>query len=208
MQGKLDLERLNQSLVGRQSYPIQDHYQFIAQPMSIEDEEGSRVLMIRTVPLENLSESDEAKRQQWRYLIYKNSTGDILTARLSEEKVQAMLKSAGVTITPKPGLPAVETDERIPEREPKPQPNPNDAEFLKQHPELDPERTGKRMPEGVPPPSFTPSPEPPKSQPSAPVTMTQAPAVEAGPNWFLILVVLLVAIGAGVVLFRFFSKPS
>lgn len=135
-----NLDVVNSHLVGRQSYPIEDHYQFITQPLLLSYPVDGRVLMIRTVPLENLSEPDKTQRQRWRYLIYQNKKGDILSKRIAEKEVQNMLNSAGMKIIPKAGLPAVETDERIPGTEPTPQPNPADAAFLTQHPELDPSK--------------------------------------------------------------------
>lgn len=190
----VNLEKLNRNLRYRQSYPIQDHYEFVDKAMPFPNEEGilgegSQVLLIRTVPLENLSEPDLSKRQQWRYLIVRLKNGETISTRLSEKAVQAMLKRAGVVITPKPGLPAVETDDIIPEREPKPQPNPNDVEFLKQHPELDPSRNGTMS-----------------TQASELVKAVSQPSVksvtETKTSWWLILSGFIAIITSGVVAVR------
>jgi len=111
-----NVEALNRSLAGLPVYPLEDHYQFITQPLPLRGEEGSQVLLIRTVPLEK-NDPDSRKSRQYRYLVYRNSEGKILSIRMPEETVQEMLKKAGVTITPKPGLPATETEDRIPETE-------------------------------------------------------------------------------------------
>jgi len=186
-----NLDEVNRVLEGRQSYPIEDHYQFITQPLSLPYPVDGRVLMIRTVPLENLLEPDPAKRQQWRYLIYQNKKGDILSTRISEKDVQNMINSAGVRITPKAGLPAVETDERIPGTELTPQPNPADAPFLAQHPELDPSRKAPFLA-----PSFSATPLP-SSTPQHSPAKTEQLVVKEGPSlrlgWLYIFVVVVLA---------------
>ncbi len=138
-----DIAKVNKNLNYPQSYPIEDHYQFVAQPMFLPGAEGSRVLLIRAVPLQASSEIDENTDKQWRYVIYSDSKGNVLTTRLSENDVQAMFKKAGVTITPKAGLPTVESDEKIQRKEPKPTMNPADAAFLALYPQYDPRKNPK-----------------------------------------------------------------
>jgi hypothetical protein len=121
-----------------------------------------------------------------------------MTTYMVEERVQAMLKGAGVTITPKPGLPAVESEDRIPGTEPKPTANPNDAEYLKQHPELDPTRNGQTIESTPNPPPTVPAKAMPK--PAA------VPAEESGPDWFLILSSVAVVVLVGAVAFRVWKK--
>ena len=105
-----DIEYFNQRLIGRQSYPLQDHYQFITQPLPLIKNDEGQVLLIRTVPLGDRKQDPSKPPQLRRYLIYMQKTGDIVSIGMSEEDVQAMLKKASVTITPKPGLPEVEYD--------------------------------------------------------------------------------------------------
>jgi len=112
LRNDIDLEKLNQSLVGWAAHPIEDHYAFINQPLSLPDSEGSQVLLIRTVPLER-GTVEEGNRQQWRYLIVRRGDGRTVSVKLPEERVQTMLQKAGITITPKAGLPAIESAERL-----------------------------------------------------------------------------------------------
>lgn len=112
------LDKVNENLIGRQSYPIQDRYQFITQPMSFRGHgevtsEGSQVILIRTVPLEKVVGKDISQKRQWRYLVVRSKSGEISSVSLPEADVQAMLRASGVIITPKPSLPAVETDELV-----------------------------------------------------------------------------------------------
>lgn len=169
-----DLERINKSIAPRGMSPIQDRYQFISHALPYIDEKNSLVLLIRTVPLAERKRSEDEAPREWRYLIYHRPDGTVISTRLSESRVQQMLKNANVTITPKAHLPQVEYEDYLPGKEPKPQLNPADVEFLKQHPELDPAQTTKP---GT----------------SAQETTTQTPAVSSGPNWFLILCGLAVA---------------
>lgn len=108
-----NLDAINRSLVGRQSYPIEDHYQFMNQELPLLGLPGSQILLIRTVPLRKPYELYATKDRQWRYLVYRRSDGEILSSSMSEDAVEKTLQKAGVTITPKAGLPAVETDERV-----------------------------------------------------------------------------------------------
>lgn len=132
-----DLEFGNRTLVGRQSYPIQDHYEFISNPALVL-EDGSRVLFLRTIPLRRSAEPGGAIERQWRYLICQRKDGKILSLRIPENAIQTMLRNSGVSIVPKSGLPPIESDERQAGTEPLPQRNPADEQFLKEHPELDP----------------------------------------------------------------------
>jgi len=150
------IDHLNKSLIGLQSYPIEDHYQFVTSAMTFEDHgviQGSQVLLIRTVPLaepDQVGGNDTGK--QYRYLIYQDKEGRINDTRISENDVQSMLKKSGVTITPKAGLPAVETEQRQgPDTTHTRQPNPADAAFLAQYPEYDPSKNpdAKRPPQSL-----------------------------------------------------------
>lgn len=107
--GFYNLHGVDANLKGRQSYPIEDHYQFITQPMSLPDAEGSQVLLLRTLPLAHHDEGDKPPR--FRYLVYQRNDGKIIFTSLTEQEVQSMLHKSGVTITRKAGLPAVEDDE-------------------------------------------------------------------------------------------------
>jgi len=193
-----DLERINKSIAPRGTAPIQDRYQFLSQELPYIDEKDSRVLLIRTVPLSEKKTSEDQVPREWRYLIYQRPDGTVIPTRLSEIRVQEMLKNANVTITPKAHLPRVEYEDYVPGMEPKSTANPNDVEFLKQHPELDPTRKGQTN-ESTPLPTTRP-------QTSAPVTTAQAPAVESGSNWFLILGGVAVALVIGAVAFRVWKK--
>ena len=180
----LNLEKTNRELASRQSSVpqptfIQDRYQFITQPLWAISEE-SRVLIMRTVPLahlENLKKKQIPIEKQWRYVVLQNKEGNIRGTRLPEKEIQEMLKKAGMTITPKPGLPAVETNERMPGAELNPQPNPVDAAYLAQHSKLDPARI-----------AFSPTPA------TTPAKTEQLVPKEAPPStaWPYILAVVLV----------------
>lgn len=133
LRNDIDLEKLNQSIVGWAAHPIEDHYAFINQPLSLPDSEGSQVLLIRTVPLERGTVKKDTQ-QQWRYLIVRRKDGRTVSVKLPEARVQTMLQKAGITITPKAGLPAIESAEQLSGAVPQSQPNPADAEYLRQHP--------------------------------------------------------------------------
>jgi hypothetical protein len=135
-----DLESINKSIAPRGTAPIQDRYQFLSQKLPYVGENNSRVLLIRTIPLSEKQSSADEPPRKWRYLIYQRSDGSIESTRLPEDRVQEMLKGANVTITPKPQLPSVEYEDYLPGKEPRPQPNPADVQFLSKHPELDPSR--------------------------------------------------------------------
>lgn len=183
LRNDVDLEKLNQSVVGWAAHPIEDHYAFINQPLSLPDSEGSRVLLIRTVPLE-LGTVEKDNHRQWRYLIVRRQDGRMVSVKLPEASVQTMLQKAGITIAPKAGLPAVESAEPLSGAVPQSQPNPADAEYLRQHPELDP--TGARVVSApFPPPSATARP----IERSIPTPTSQA---QHYPSLFPILSVILI----------------
>ncbi len=113
-----NLKALDNNLLGRESYPLEDHYQFITQPMFLTDMgwsdlNGSQILLIRTVPLESKDAVGTGIQRQRRYVIYQRQNGEIGAISIPEQIVQTMLQKAGITITPKAGLPAVEDDEKI-----------------------------------------------------------------------------------------------
>lgn len=181
-----DVDQANKNLAGRQSYPIEDHYQFVAQPLQTLDG-NAQVLLIRTVPLQRLEDQthQENNSAQWRYMVTRSKNGVISSTRLPESTVQAMLQKSGVTITPKAGLPKLETDERIPGTEPTPQPNPADAAFLAQHPELDPSRKASS-----PTPSFSATPLPsltPQPSPAKPARPMEKEEPSSNLGWFYAL---------------------
>jgi hypothetical protein len=90
----------------KRSYSVIDRYEFIAQPMSsAELGEGSRVLLIRTVPKDEFSLWNPFQTIRWRVLIVLTKDGEVYSRRMSEDKVQDMLKASGVALHPKPGSP-------------------------------------------------------------------------------------------------------
>jgi hypothetical protein len=196
------LESVNYDLVGTSGYPLEDHYQFIAQPMVLPDMglsnlDGSQVLLIRTVPLASKADMDSANPQEWRYVIFQGKDGRISSATLSEKDIQLMLKTAGLTITRKAGLPAVEQYERIspPVRSPK-----QSLDESSKHPEF---RSGVST-AGTAPSSNQSS----SSQPTSPVAAlpTAVPQVspgnDAGIPWRLYgIVAFILAVLLGVAYF-------
>lgn len=134
-----------------QSYSLEDHYQFVTQLMPYIEgghvEDGSQVLLIRTVPLEGGAQlNPEIKNQKrWRYIIYKDSNGNILSSRASESDVKIMLDKSGVRLNRIPGLPEVETESLLPDKEKTHFVNSEEQEFLLQNPQFDPSRNSSEV---------------------------------------------------------------
>ena len=101
-----DLDAANKNLRGKPSYPLEDHYEFVAHPVPFPRNEGSEVAMIRTVPLQRAE-----GQPKWRYLIGRTKDGNLTVTHRSEDEVQTMFRQAGVPLpTPKAGLAAVEIE--------------------------------------------------------------------------------------------------
>jgi hypothetical protein len=208
---------MNKMLVGDGVCSFRDRYHFVTQPMPFRGSsagvpEGSQVLLIRSVPLVKGPQAIQGRQNQRRYLIYGTPNGRAEWTSVSEEEVQSMLTSAGVTLTPKLGLPAVETEERVSQRATQTA-NPADVEFLKLHPELDPLRkaTISTVPshEGpvAEPNSEVPSNANPAAQsPSAPLAVPVPAADEGGVSLWLIGGPLVLGLGVGVWLVRFAKR--
>ncbi len=93
-------------------YTLENHYDFITQPLPLPKYEGSQILLVRTVPLQ-----DAEGGALFRYLIVRTKDGYVSVIQLHEDKVKEMFENAGVSLpVPKPGLAAVET-ERLPSAE-------------------------------------------------------------------------------------------
>lgn len=108
----IDSDTLNKGMVMRYGYKIEDRYVFVTQPMSLDEQAGTQVLLIRTIPLQDRKPMLDGKYQRYRYLVYMFPDGSISCGWFTEKSVQKMLNKAGVTITPKPGLPEFEYDQR------------------------------------------------------------------------------------------------
>jgi hypothetical protein len=101
-----DLDAANKSLIGKPSYPLEAHYEFVNQKVAVPGYEGSEVIMVRTVPLQRAE--GEAK---WRYLVGQSKDGSMTATRMPEEEVRAMFQQAAVPLpAPRPGLPPVELE--------------------------------------------------------------------------------------------------
>lgn len=101
-----DVDYANKHLRGRPSHPLEDHYEFVPPGVSVEGFQGSEVILIRTVPLQ-----EAPNRPNWRYLIVRTKGGGMSVTRRSEDEVQAMFQKAGVSLPlPKPGLPPFEME--------------------------------------------------------------------------------------------------
>ncbi len=186
-----DVEYLNGNLIGRDGYPLEDHYQFITQPLPLLRDDEGQVLLIRTVPLGDRKQDPKKPLRLKRRLIYQRKTGDLVSIGMDEEKVQAMLKKAGITITPKAGLPAVEYDtlplDYVPPAE----------GTTKTHPRI------WHDPPMKDPPESPAAPTAPANQPKVSESVKPAPSPfeRSDHGWLVWLVVVLVAAGGAAWMF-------
>jgi hypothetical protein len=194
------IDAMNQGLRRAGLPPLQDRYEFVAQDLPyIFDsdsayEKGSRVLLIRTVPM-----AEEGSERQYRYLIYQRANGEIQSGILTEERVQQMLKQANMTITPKPGLPAVEYEGAGPSMDRNLRTN--GVTMVKPRAGVD----SVHNEQATHPTGATTSTSP--SRPSTPVgTSEQSAPAEAGPHWLLIGVAVVGALAVIVLAFRALKK--
>ena len=101
-----NLDSANKSLRGTPSYPLEEHYEFIEREVPYPGYEGSRVKMLRVVPLQRAD-----GQPKWRNLVIQTKDGNLTATRMSEEEVQTMFKQAGVPLpNPRPGQAAVEIE--------------------------------------------------------------------------------------------------
>lgn len=101
-----NLAAANKTLRGKPAHPLEDHYEFVAQPVPFPRYAGSAVVLVRTVPLQRAE-----GQPKFRYLIGRTKDDELNATRLPEEEVQAMFQQANVPLpTPKPGLPEVEIE--------------------------------------------------------------------------------------------------
>lgn len=108
-----NIELVNNNLARRKRAPLNERYRFVTQKISTLDERGL-VLLVRSIPLERIEidERGEEKRVRWRYMVTRGKDGIISATRVPEEEVQAIFQKAGVALpAPKPGEPAVETED-------------------------------------------------------------------------------------------------
>lgn len=92
------LQKINEErLKGTDVYPLQEHYVFVTQKISMLGYEEGELFLIRATPLTN-----SLTRNAGRYVISQDDQGGFKFAWLKEEKVQQMLAKAGVTELPKP----------------------------------------------------------------------------------------------------------
>lgn len=118
-----DLEAANKNLRGKASYPLQAHYEFINREVPYPGHDGSRVIMLRTVPLQRAE-----GQPKWRNLVVQTADGQLTATRRSEDEVQAMFRQAGVPLpTAKAGMAAVEI-EAMPSLDEPPESNPAGGE--------------------------------------------------------------------------------
>ena len=165
-----DIDALNRQMARRflSGYPLQDHYEFISKSISLgglrdyhpNDDDGSLVLLVRTVPLNRVVEAYQSKEPIIRYVVYRNKNGKIAVRGVSEQDIQVLLKNAGLTLMPNPRLPKVELDAPMPERE-----------FFKLHPESDPSRNVS-----------SPSHEGPLAEPASVIPKELQPSSNADPQ--------------------------
>lgn len=108
VRGVFNLDDANNTLhkAASAGFPLEDHYEFIAETVSYPGYEGSQILLARTVPLQRAK-----GKPKFRYIVTRSKDGTTASLHVPEEEVQAMFQKAGVPLpTPKPGLPAVEIE--------------------------------------------------------------------------------------------------
>jgi len=193
-----DLEKIDKALAGQPSSYIEDRYQFITQPLPTLDGKA-QVLIIRTVPLAHLDDLKEEPipiEKQWRYVVLKGTDGKLMGTRLPEKEIQKMLTQADVTITPKRGLAAVETDDRIPGTEVRHR-SAADIAYEAQHPELDPSKNA-----ATPPARPTTTHET-QHAPATAATPESSPVTEAQKQWPIWTAVIIAVLGIlAVIIYR------
>ena len=176
-----DLNATNKNLRSKPSYPIEDHYEFLSQTVPIPGNEGSEVVMIRTVPLQRAE-----GQPKWRYLVGRSKEGDLSATRLPEETVQSMFRQAGVPLpSAKARLPEVELEFMPHLNEPiESTPSDRKSADVKHSPSAFPSSAGHTLPQTSP-------------VPATPVAQTPAVASERRASvwpWLVgILILVLVA---------------
>lgn len=101
-----NLNAANRSLRGESSNTLESRYEFTVQSVLLPGLDASRVVLIRTVPLQRAN-----GERKWRHLIARSTTGDFTATRRTEEEVQAMFQHAGVPPPrPKDGVPSTEIE--------------------------------------------------------------------------------------------------
>jgi hypothetical protein len=89
----LDFDPINKGLPDYKEYPLQERYSFINQPVSLLGKSKSRIILVRTSPVQLYGNADP----EGRFVVYReeNKTSKI---KLPESKIQEMFKASGVSV--------------------------------------------------------------------------------------------------------------
>lgn len=187
-----NLGEKNEGMIRRYGYKLEDRYEFITQPMPVYGELGTQVLMIRTLPLKDRKPMLDGSYQLYRYIVYQYPSGNISGSWIPEEIVQKTLKTAGVIVTPKSGLPEFEYDKHPLDYVPP-------ADGIDRLDPVVPPKASSASPSESPPSPVSPL------KPTLPAQIVFTVTAPASRSWIIWLLAVITAL---VVCWRLLRKPA
>ncbi len=187
-----ELDSQDQEMLRRYGYKLKDRYEFITQPMPVYGEPGTQVLMIRTLPLKDRKPMLDGSYQLYRYIVYQYPSGNISGSWIPEEIVQKTLKTAGVIVTPKSGLPEFEYDKHPLDYVPP-------ADGIDRLDPVVPPKASSASPSESPPSPVSPL------KPTLPAQIVFTVTAPASRSWIIWLLAVITAL---VVCWRLLRKPA